>query len=84
MGSLVRKAAQTRVKELGGETPTGITKDLDYLVVGDEGSPLFGEGKKGSKMRKAEKYNEEGANIRIMSETDFIKMVDGEWPESSS
>lgn len=84
MAKLGRKAAQAKVNELGGETPAGVTKDLDFLVIGDEGSPLFGEGKKGGKMRKAEKYNEEGAGIRIISETDFIKIVDGEWPESSS
>ena len=76
MSTLERKQAQKAVQEQGGETPPGVTLELDYLVVGDDGSPLFGAGKKGSKMLKAEKYNASGAAIRIISETDFLKMLE--------
>ena len=37
--------------------------ELDYLVIGDEGSPLYGAGRKGDKQLKAEKLIEEGATI---------------------
>ncbi len=75
MKSLQRKDAQAKVKALGGETPDDVVTDLSFLVVGDEGSPLFGQGARGSKMVKAEKYVAAGAAIRIISETDFLQMV---------
>jgi NAD-dependent DNA ligase len=70
-----RKSAQARVKTHGGAAPSGVTKTLTFLVVGDEGSPLLGEGRKGSKMKKAEKYQEAGAALQIISETRFYEMV---------
>jgi NAD-dependent DNA ligase len=76
MRTLQRKEAQAMVEELGGEAPGGVTTDLSYLVVGDEGSPLFGEGAKGNKMKKAEAYNARGATIEIISESRFLEMVE--------
>ncbi len=73
--NLQRKQAQKMVIDLSGETPNGVTTELTYLVVGDEGSPLFGEGTKGSKLKKAEKYNEKGATIQIISETRFLELA---------
>jgi NAD-dependent DNA ligase len=75
MATLGRKQAQEKVREMGGETPSGVTTDLTWLVIGDSGSPLFGEGKKGSKMLKAEKYNTAGSQIGIISETRFLEML---------
>ncbi len=74
--TLQRKKAQQMVAERGGETPAGVTTDLTYLVVGDEGSPLFGEGAKGSKLKKAEKYNGKGGTIQIISESSFLEMAE--------
>lgn len=70
-GSLVameRKAAQNLVKELGGSIATSISKDVDYLVVGDGGGA-------GSKLDKAEKLVAAGAGIKIVGEGEFLKMV---------
>ncbi|MFH1531542.1 MAG: hypothetical protein ABIK09_12510 [Pseudomonadota bacterium] len=75
MATMERKAALVRVKALGGEAPSQVVKDLDYLVVGDDGSPLFGQGRKGSKLLKAETYNEAGGGIRIIAEREFVEMV---------
>jgi len=75
MKTMQRKAAQHAVKELGGEVPSGVTTALTCLVVGDEGSPLFGEGTKGGKIKRAEKYNRQGAGIEIISETEFLVML---------
>ncbi len=76
MATMDRKSAQARVKALGGATPSQVIKDLDYLVVGDDGSPLFGQGRKGSKLIKAEKYNASGGDIEIISETRFNEMLE--------
>jgi photosystem II stability/assembly factor-like uncharacterized protein len=72
LAAMTRAGAKARVKELGGVSKSSVTKDLDYLVVGDEGSPLFGAGEKGSKIIAAEKLIEKGGALQIISETDFM------------
>ena len=76
LATIDRKGAQKKVRELGGQTPSGVTKDLDYLVVGDKGSPLLGQGSKSSKQKKAERYVNEGSELEIISETRFRELVD--------
>ena len=68
-----RKEAQLRVKALGAEAPSGVSAKLTYLVVG--GDPAA---KKSGKQNKAEAYIAKGAATIIISEDDFIKMLEGE------
>jgi DNA ligase (NAD+) len=75
MALMERKIAQKRVQALGGKTPVSVTADLDYLVIGDEGSALIGDGEKSTKQKTAEKIQAKGGTIRIISESDFIKML---------
>lgn len=75
LSALTRAEAKSRVADLGGVCKSSVVQDLDYLVVGDEGSPLFGNGKKGSKLNAAEKLVDSGAALVIMSETDFKKLT---------
>src|SRR5919197_6548327 len=77
MATMPRKEAEDKVKQLGGVAASSVTKKLHYLVVGDEGSPLYSGGKKGDKQIKAEQLNAAGANIRIISETAFLQMLAG-------
>jgi hypothetical protein len=70
MMTMERKAAQEQVRALGGLTPDGVVKGLDFLVVGDDGSPLFGHGRKGAKLLKAEAWG-----IRVISETEFLERL---------
>ncbi|PID38153.1 MAG: hypothetical protein CSA65_08690 [Proteobacteria bacterium] len=65
-----RKSAQGMVHDAGGETPSGVTKTLDFLVIGDGK-----EGKKSSKQVKAEKLIGEGAALKIISESEFLSMI---------
>lgn len=76
MAHLERKAAQLEVKRLGGRTPGAMSAHVDFLVVGDEGSPLLGAGKKSTKQRDAEKLIRDGYPIRIISEREFLDMLD--------
>ena len=62
MALMDRKSAQKEVKLKGGKTPSSVTKDLDYLVVGNDGSPLLGEGQLSTKHKKAEALNAKGSN----------------------
>ena len=76
--SFDRKTAQGLVRARGGTTPEDVSKGLDFLVIGDEGSPLLGgtgAEAKSSKQKKAEKLIADGAPIQIMSERDFRVMV---------
>ncbi|MBI1946280.1 MAG: NAD-dependent DNA ligase LigA [Deltaproteobacteria bacterium] len=70
-----RKSAQQRVQAVGGKTPSGVSAELDYLVIGDEGSPLLGGGERSSKHKSADKLVAKGAKLAIITETDFLKML---------
>lgn len=76
MAHMDRKKAQSMVKDLGGKTPGAVSSHTDYLVIGDDGSPLFGDGKKSSKQKDAEKLIDQGGKIKIISETEFIRLID--------
>jgi DNA ligase (NAD+) len=70
-GSLLameRGEAEKLVEEKGGEIASGVTQDLDYLVVGDGGGA-------GSKLDKAKKLREKGGKVEILSEKEWKKMV---------
>lgn len=68
MLSMDRKEGQHKVENSGGIVATSVTKDLDYLVVGDGGGA-------GSKLTKAEKLVEKGEKVKIISEKEFLEMM---------
>jgi DNA ligase (NAD+) len=72
MATLERKGAQERARSLGGLTPDAVTRTTSYLVVGDDKS----DGKKSTKEKAADKLVADGAPIKIISETDFLKMTE--------
>jgi hypothetical protein len=78
MATMPRNEAEAKVRQAGGAIASGVTAKLYHLVIGDEGSPMYGHGKKGSKQLKAEELNAAGANIKVISETAFLKMMAGE------
>ena len=75
LSGITRSDAQKKVKDIDGIIAKSVTKKLDFLVVGDDGSPLFTGGKKGSKLVKAEKLQADGLPIEIISETDWLRML---------
>jgi hypothetical protein len=77
LASLSAADAEARVKAAGGKPAANVSPKLHYLVVGDSGSPFLGQGEKGAKHLKAEELNEAGANIRIVSEGEFLRMIAG-------
>lgn len=76
MAHLDRRAAQGLVKRLGGKAPGAITSSTTILVIGDEGSPLLGIGKKSTKQKTAEKLIALGHAIKIISETEFLRLTE--------
>lgn len=79
--SMTRDTAETLVKDHNGKISGTVTTKLDYLVIGDEGSPLYGNGRKGSKQVKAEELIAKGAPLKIISETAFLQLISGQTRE---
>lgn len=77
MATMTRDEATDKVTAAGGANAGSVTAKLDFLVIGDEGSPLYGQGRKGSKQTSAEKLIAKGAAIKIISETAFLQMLAG-------
>ena len=59
-----REDAQSKLKELGAKTPSSVSKNTTYVVIG--ANP-------GSKATKAQDLG-----IQILSEADLIKIIKGE------
>jgi len=56
----------------GGEPAKGVTKKLNYLVIGSVGSDFWRHSSFGAKIAKAAQYCEEGAGIAIVSEAHWV------------
>ncbi len=79
LATMQRSEAEAKVTGANGSNASGVSPKLDYLVIGDDGSPLYGQGKKGSKQVAAEKLLAKGGvPLKIISETAFLQMLAGE------
>jgi hypothetical protein len=78
LATMKRDEAEKKVAAANGKNSGAVNAKLDYLVIGDDGSPLYGAGRKGSKQLAAEKLVGQGAGIKIISETAFLQMLAGE------
>ncbi len=74
--SMKRKEAQAKVRALGGLTPSGVSAKLDYLVLGDADFEKFQGGWRSSKLKKAQGYIDGGAGLQVISESDFVQVLD--------
>jgi NAD-dependent DNA ligase len=79
LDSMTRDQARAMVELLGGVCPSGVSQDLDYLVVGNENSPLYSSVDKKPKQVKAESLIDAGAPIAVISEDEFLNLI-GETP----
>lgn len=50
----------------------GVTKSIEYLIVGGQGSDQWAHGNYGSKIEKALDFNSKGSNILIVREREFL------------
>lgn len=62
-----RQTAAQKAKQLGADIDSGITKRTDFMITGS--TPGM------SKIRKVEKYNSEGCNIKMLSEDEFLELI---------
>ncbi|WP_439424808.1 exonuclease domain-containing protein [Oenococcus alcoholitolerans] len=76
--SFTRTQAWQIVADLGGNPQQGINKDTNYLVVGDTSfSPVLKGGLSG-KQKKAQEKLQEGQDIKIITESVFLDMINEE------
>lgn len=59
----------------GGTASEHVSKQTTMLVVGEEGWPLEADGRPSVKLQQVKKWCEEGLNIRIVSESDWLGFV---------
>lgn len=75
MSSMTRTEAWQRLVNLGGVIEENAVKDLDYLVVGNEGFVSGVKGNKSSKITKTEKNQLKGLPVQIISENFFMEFA---------
>lgn len=76
MSSMNRKDAMRAVVDRGGICHDMVKSDTDFLVLGQEGFTGYQAGHKSSKMKRAEEMRSRGMPIEILSEVDFIGMLE--------
>ena len=65
--------AMQRIADSGGHNADNVTRKTDLLIVGSGSDPE----KKSGKVKKAEEYITKGLPIRIITEEQFLAMLDG-------
>jgi NAD-dependent DNA ligase len=75
LSSMVRAEAQQTIADIGGTLGNGVTKETDFLVVGQQDYRVVGEDGMSSKQKKAISLIEKGSSLEILSEDDFLKCL---------
>ncbi len=73
LSSMVRAEAQQTIADIGGIIGSSVTKETDFLVVGQQDYRVVGDDGMSSKQEKAVKLIEKGSTLEILSEDDFLK-----------
>lgn len=73
--SMTRAEAFEAAAELGLEIKSGVSKKTNYLVVGEQDENLVGPTGISSKQIKAEALVDEGFDIQILDEDEFIELI---------
>lgn len=71
-----RAECESAVIKRGGIPISGVTKKLDYLVIGNIGSEVWRHSSFGSKIAKAVDYREAGARISIINEMHWRQFIE--------
>lgn len=76
--SFDRKEAMQRLVDIGANVKSGVSGKTDYLFVGIQDKKLVGEDGLSTKEEKAYQLIEQGKNIKIVKEEEFIKLLNGD------
>lgn len=75
MFSMTRNEAAERIVEFGADFKKNVSAQTDMLVIGDADFVQFADGMQTGKMQKAAALREEGFEIEIMAERDFLALL---------
>lgn len=76
--SMSRTEAMQMAVNAGAIVKGGISRKVDYLVVGEQDVAIVGTDGMSDKEEKAHSYNDEGrANIKFIDEAEFLRLVHG-------
>lgn len=75
LSSMIRTEAQQLIANIGGIISGTVTKDTDFLIVGQQDFRVVGDDGMSNKQEKAMKLIVKGSDIEIVSEDDFLKNV---------
>nr|WP_090886001.1 exonuclease domain-containing protein [Evansella caseinilytica] len=75
---LDRKTAMQKVVDAGGILKSGVSSKTDFLVTGTQDKALVGSSGFSSKEVKARELIEKGHEIQILTEADFLQLLDGD------
>lgn len=73
LSSMVRSEAYQAIADIGGVIGNSVTKDTDFLIVGQQDYRVVGDDGMSSKQEKAIKLIEKGSTLEILSEDDFLR-----------
>jgi DNA polymerase-3 subunit epsilon len=73
--SMTRHEAAQKIADHGGRFKDTVTRETDFLVVGEQDFKRFRDGEKSNKLLHAESLLVSGSSIEIISEDDFLRMV---------
>jgi len=75
LSSMNRPEAQQKIVDVGGLLGKSVTKDTDFLVVGQQDFRIVGDDGMSGKQEKAVKLIEKGSTLEIIPETDFLHNI---------
>ena len=73
--SMVRRDAMKKVISIGGFCSSSVNQNTDVLVIGVQSRAKLRGKSKSSKMVRAERLKEEGRDILIITEDEFLRMI---------
>lgn len=71
----VRKELLQKIKDVGGIPSDSVTKKTEVLVVGQQDYRVVGDSGMSNKQKKAIQLLENGQDIEILSETEFLSRI---------
>lgn len=75
MYSMTRREAAGLVVEHGADFKNSVSAKVDMLVIGDADFVQFADGMQTGKMKKAALLKEDGHDIEVLAERDFLALL---------
>lgn len=74
--SMTRREAAQLVVDVGGRFSSSVSGKTEFLVFGEQDFTKFVDGERSTKTKKAEALLAHGHHVQIISEADFLQMLD--------